>query len=390
MSNNYKFSTSMFIGDTTRGIEMPVFYDNHTPIFNNKPPGCLITGKPGSGKTFLALTLATISAILGKTTIVIDPKGDFLSLLSLEDQIGTFNLWSLDSRKKGMLDPFRMAKDPGEKLDLAITIIEIFVGELSPVQKYELSPILKDVIASKTPSLSRVVQELKSSESKEALGLGGLLDIISHLPLASLCFAPSGRAMDDVSIDSGLTVITLVGMDMPRPGQTQDNKTRLATGILFLLTDFIRRVMKDDKSLNPKTLIIDEAWSVLSTSAGADVIKEVALLGRSRSLALVLITQNNSHLKNLDIESTISSRFAFASTQSEADSIIKDMQLPTNEGFSGIISTLGEGECLMMDFQNRYSTVQISDWRADWTKAFSTNPLEKAMKQREEAAKGNK
>jgi len=67
-----------------------VFWDSHTPIINNFPPGALITGAPGSGKTNLGLTLAGINTILGKITVILDPKGDFIGVKGIEDQIGKF------------------------------------------------------------------------------------------------------------------------------------------------------------------------------------------------------------------------------------------------------------------------------------------------------------
>lgn len=379
----YNFSSSMFIGETSQGIPQPVFFDPHTQIFNDKPPGCLITGQPGSGKSYLAMTLTAMSAIIGKTTIVLDPKGDFISLMNLKQDIGSFNLWNLsDKRRRGILDPFRMAADPGDQLDLAITLIEIFTGGLTGEERTALAPIIKDVIQEDNPSLAKVVQELRGSQRPAARDLGTTLDLIQNLPLAGLCFAPSGAVMEKVSIDEGLTVVTLVGMDMPKEGG-KDNKSRLSTGILFLLTDYIRRLMMSDASRNPKTLVIDEAWAILQTPAGAQVVKEVALLGRSKNLAMILVTQNNSHLKHLDIENTISTRFAFASSGKEADSIISDMRLPRGEGFEGLITTLNKGECLMKDWSNRYSSVQISSWRNDWDVAFKNNPLEKARAERE-------
>ncbi len=380
--NSYNYSTSMYIGETSQGIPMPVFFDLHTPIFNNKPPGVCITGKPGSGKSYLAMTLTAISAILGKTTIVLDPKGDFISLMNLQQDIGKFNLWNLsDKRRRGLLDPFRMSKDPGEQLDLAMTVIEMFTGGIDGEQRTALAPIIKDVIQGERPSLGKVVQELRGSNRQAARDLGTSLDLIASLPLAGLCFAPAGANLDSVSIDSGLTVITLLGMDMPAEG-AKDNKSRLASGILFLLTDFIRRIMKNDETKNPKTLVIDEAWAVLQTPAGAQVVKEVALLGRSKNLAMLLVTQNNSHLEHLDIESTITTRFAFSSTGKDAESLIKDMKLPRGEGFEGLITSLSNGECLMQDFNERYSTVQISNWRKDWDLAFRTNPIDKARAER--------
>lgn len=381
MAHNY--STSLYIGETSGGIPMPVFFDLHTPIFNNNPPGTLITGKPGSGKSFLAMTLTAMSAILGKTTIVLDPKGDFISLMNLQQDIGKFSLWNLsDKRRRGLLDPFRMSKDKGEQLNLAMTLIEIFTGGLDGEQRTAVAPIIKDVIESDNPSLGLVVQELRGSNRQAARDLGTMLDLIASLPLSGLCFAPAGAQMEQVSVTEGLTVVTLLGMDMPKEG-ADDNKSRLATGILFLLTNFIRDLLKNDESKNPKTLVIDEAWAILQTPAGAQVVKDVALLGRSKNLALLLVTQNNSHLQHLDIESTITTRFAFGSSSKEADSIINDMKLPENEGFQGIITSLTTGECLMQDFTERYSLVTISNWRKDWSDAFKTNPLDKARQEKE-------
>lgn len=378
MSPNY--STSMFLGQTTGGIEMPVFFDTHTPIFNNKPPGHLITGAPGSGKTFLALVITVMSAILGKTTVVLDPKGDFLPLVNLRDQIGDFNLWNLaDPKKKGILDPFAMAETPGEKLSLAVTLIELLTGGLSGAQLTALAPIVKDVINTSNPSLTAVMMECRRSTNPEARNLGTELDLISKLNFAHLIFLPGERTAKKVEIGRGLTVVTLLGLDLPTSVEAvgKDSRSRLATGIMFLLTDFIRRIMKDDESPNPKCLVIDEAWTVCASEAGAQTVKEVALLGRSKKLSLVLVTQMASHLAFLDIDNTITTRFAFSSTTKDAEGTVKDMDLPVGEGFESTITSLDTGECLMKDWRGKYCTVQISNWRSDWNLAFETNPLAK-------------
>lgn len=377
MKHNY--STSLYIGETSQGLPMPVFFDPHTQVINDNPPGSTITGQPGSGKTFLAMTLTAMSAIVGKVTVVLDPKGDFVALQNLQKDIGRFNFWNLaDKRLRGLLDPFRMAKSPGEQLDLALTLIELFTGGISGEEKTALAPILKDVAANPNPGLGKVVQELRGSQREAARNLGTTLDLLSNLPLAGLCFAQSGANIGKVSLEAGLTVITLVGMDMPKQDGVQDNKSRLATGILFLITDFIRRLVDQDSTRRPKTIVIDEAWSVLQTPAGASMIKELSLLGRSRNAALILVTQNNSHLKHLDIDNTIRTRFAFKTDEKDAESLIKDMGLPEGEGLEGKLMNLQRGECLMQDFMGRYSTVEISSWNEKWATAFKTNPLEKA------------
>lgn len=390
--SDLRYSTSMFIGETSGGVAQPVFYDGHTPIYNNRPPGVLITGAPGAGKTFFALTLAAISTLLGKTTIVLDPKGDFIALHNIRDDIGKVNLLNLGASgaksKAGLLDPFNMAEDPSDKLTLVLSVIDLFTGGLTDHQFTVLAPIVKDVIELPVPSLQKVVEHLRNSQQDEARNLGTKLDIISRMASAKLCFSPGNRKRKAISIDSGLTVVTLVGMELPADAQEAKStqKGRLASGILYLVTDFIRRVMYNDKSGVPKTLIIDEAWSILSSEQGATVIKAVALLGRSKQLSLTLVTQNTSHLENIDIDSTITTRFAFRTAQKEASDIVKAMDLPLEQGFESLLTGLNNGECLMQDFRGRCSKVQISTWKQNWAREFNTNPYDKARKRKEEAA----
>lgn len=385
---DYRYSTSLYLGETTRGRACPVFFDLHTPIFNNEPPGCLITGAPGSGKTFLGLTLAAQSAILGKTTVILDPKGDFLSLIPLREDIGRFAVWDLSKGKPGLLDPFYMASSVEDKLTLAIDTIDIFVGGLERRELAVLSPIIKDIIASPNPSMLKVVDKLRSSEKEDAQHLGTQLELIRSMKFAKLCFAPGTGERASASVTKGLTVITLAGLPRPTAANVADmtRQERLGAGIMFLLTDFIRRIMNDDTSENPKTVIIDEAHAVIASAAGSRVISEIALLGRSRSLALLLITQNNSHLSNLNIENTISTRIAMKSDTKEAESIIAAMNLPQHEGFEEIIVNLNKGEALMKDYLNRYATIQVSNWRPDWNEAFSSNPLDRIERDKKTAA----
>lgn len=381
----YRYTSSLFLAETTRGRAMPVFYDLHTSVANNKPPGCVITGAPGSGKTFLALTLTVMSSILGKTTVVLDPKGDFLSLVNLRKELGKFAIWNLAEGNTGMLDPFYMTNRVEEKISLAIEVIDLFVGGISGEELTALAPIVKDVAVDKNPSLQKVVDELRGSQDKPAQNLGAKLDLMRTMKFAKLCFAPGNERRKPVSLTEGLTIVSLYGLELPTAGSPPaTNQERLALGIIFLVTDFIRRIMMVENTKNPKTIVIDEAHVVLGSDQGARTVKSLALLGRSKNLALVLISQNNSHLARLDIDNTISSRFAFKTTRGEAETIIEDMNLPLGEGLEDVLLTLETGECLMMDCLERYATVQISDWKKDWSEAFETNPLIKQERRKRE------
>lgn len=396
----FNYSTSTFLGETTRGVNMPLFFDPHTPIYNNRPPVTLETGSPGSGKTFLALTLAASSIVLGKKTIILDPKGDFMHLANLQEDFGQMVFWNLTSgNKAGILDPFYLSDDDGEKLSLVISVIDMFVGGLSGEDLTALSPIVQDVIRGANPSLLKVTEQLRASENPHARALGTQLSIIRRLPHSNLCFAPGVKKRAAIDLNHGTTIINMAGLGLPKESeikqdgaqqnQNRNHKARFAQAIFFLITDYILRVMEKDTASGPKTVIMDEAWAIASTEAGADCIQSLSLLGRSKQLSLILITQSTTHLSRLDIENTISTHFAFKTGNKEAEKIATDMGLPEGEGFDEIFLGLETGECVMKDFLGRFSTVKITDYNKKWNEAFETNPLEvMRAKKRREAAEG--
>lgn len=379
----------MYIGRTIDGNETPVFWDCHTPIFNNKPSAALVTGAPGSGKTFFALYATSLNALLGKQVVVIDPKGDFLPLKTMEDELGTVNIIDIEAmeQKPGILDPFNIAP-PEKSLSLAMGILDIFKGGLTSREEAIITPIIEDLINTGSPTLHKLVEQMRKSDKDEVRTLGTTFSTYEKMPHGRLCFAKT-RRKSPMKLGKGLTIFCLLNLDLPTEGSTEDELTkeqRFALGIMYLLTDFLKSIMATGVE-TPKLLVIDEAHVIISSSQGSKIIKNIALLGRSKSLAMMLITQNNSHLDKLDIKNTITSRFAFRTNRDEAEAIIREMELPQNENREEIIMNLSQGECLMKDFEENCAVVGIDLWRKDWAKKFETNPQELMRRRREEATK---
>lgn len=381
---NVKYSMSCFVGVTSRGNEMPVFWDAHTQIYNVGAPTTLVSGEPGTGKTFLLLTMTSHKILCGSTNIVLDPKGDFLPLINLRDEFGKIRLWNIGdsnnkkSRTRGLLDPFYMTSDKGEQLELVIATITMLLGELRDDQMQALAPIIKDVAELDRPNMLAVVDQCRTSQNPVARQIGTQLDIIARLPAAGACFSSGTKKRNPVDLTTGTTIITMAGLDLPQAGQKKlTNKQRLAITMFFLVTDFIRRTMNQTDDTVNKTVIIDEAWAVVASPAGQDTIKALALLGRSKNLALILATQTPLHLKGTEIDNTIKTRFAFRTSRDDAKQIVEAMRLPSYGGFDELLCDLGRGECLMADAYGRYSTVQITNYDKRWNVAFETNPAEK-------------
>lgn len=386
-----KYSSSMFVAETESGVPSPVFWDTHTSIYNRGKPVTTITGAPGQGKTYAGQIITALSALQGKTTIVIDYKGDMLRLVPLKDELGVpMKVWNMaDKSQKGILDPFSLSEVPGEQLSMAIQVIDLFVGGLTREDRQAITPILKDLLEEGGANMVKAVTKLRSAQNPTARLIGSELEVIKSLEYSSLCFY-SGlkRQRPPKLIDGGITIATLAGMSLPStPEEARDTQDgRLASGILYLLTDYIRRILASDDMSRPKTFIIDEAWSILATPQGEKIVKAVALLGRSKNLATVLITQSPEHLAAANIKNTVGTRFSFGSSKEEAEVIVDDMDLPPGEGFERLISSLPPYICMMSDYKGDYGLIKFSNWKRDWLEVFSNNPHDVMRKRRAEKA----
>lgn len=388
------YAPSFYIGDTTQGISSAVFHDPNFSSFNNRSSVSMITGAPGSGKTFLAMTLCAQAAVAGKMTVVIDPKADFIALKNLEGDLGKVRVLELsEDSRQGIIDPFVICgEDKTEGVILAKEIIKIFTN-ITDLPFEVIDPILEDVSVQDNANLNSVVDKLlgfdrenNPVQSERVRNIGMMLRTISKMPLARLAFANPYNVPERVSLKEGLTILTMLDLRLPeadQPKEEYSEPNRLSSGLMFLVTDYVHKVMKAKTEGLPKVLIIDEAWAVLQNQAGASVVRSVSRMGRSLNMAMVLITQNAGHVSGFGIENTITTYFAFSTNGQEGNRITEMMGLRDPEedeprDFSRMMSDLNNGECLMRDWRQRYATVQISSYKKDWATAFKTNPLDKA------------
>jgi hypothetical protein len=392
-----RYGLSTFIGSTGTGLPQPVFFDPHYPILLNKPPVALITGSPGSGKTFLGLTLTAQASVMGKTSFVIDPKGDFLALKKLEraHEIGKTTVWSIFSTEDnaevsednyGLLDPLSLMENKDDNVALTVDVIESLVNNVSIAQSNALLPIIKDVSESKDPSLARVLRQLQSNQDAEIRNLGTKLDVPLKKSIAKLLV---GRTKTDGYVNpfikaNGCTVVSLMGLSLPdadQPEADYNSDERLSTVIMRLLTQLILEAMQKQPKRIQKMLVVDEAWVVFGNKSGKKLINSAALLGRSLNMAIILATQSPRHIMTKDdgggstLDTTISTRFAFRNDSDTDNSLNrKAMKLPEGEGWENVFPAFETGQCMMKDCANGRAIMDVITTKS-WARAFNTNPF---------------
>ena len=211
-----------------------------------------------------------------------------------------------------------------------------------------------------------------------------MLELISKLPFARLCFSEGsdtadGKKRDVIRSDRGLTIISLRDLDLPADSNldTYTTSNRLAVGIMYLLATFTEALMGNADKSHPKAVIIDEAWAITSTPQGKNMIPRLARMGRALNTALVLVSQNAKDF--LGLTNNMSYRCAFRTKDSqELQDVLRFFDLEVNGIYSAsnmkLISDLENGECLMKDPDGNISRVKIDSWNDQMKVAFDTNP----------------
>lgn len=398
-----KTSLSTFIGETTGSSPYPVFFDPHFPILNNYSPVTLVTGSPGSGKTFFLLTLLSHASILGKTNFVIDYKGDFVVLKKLYQDgiINQTRVWSVLDEKgevadinTGVLDPTCFSPDYNTNMTLTMDIIKSLIGNLTAPQENSLIPVIQDVCQSENRSFNQIIRHLERNQNDEVRKIGIALRMIMDNPISKLLARGRNQEKSDIfsSMKNGTVVINLMGLPLPKSTSNYDDLStseKIGLSVMYLVTLTAFNLLTSLPKNIFKTLIVDEAWAILATKHGRKLITETGKLGRSMNIATIIATQSTTDMisddnKNKDdFKNTISTRFAFKNT-SLADNITtcSDMKLPSKEGWENLISELDKGICLMQDCRGNKGVVQIMV-QDEWENIFDTNPLAKMKRMKE-------
>jgi len=374
-----------YIGYTTSRVTDPVFLSLHSALAKDNPPGLVITGSPGSGKSFTAFTLTYNMVLSGVKTIYIDPKMDALPLKTLP---GCEDAMIVDLREghDGLLDPFQLGETDGERIDLVLDTIKMLIGDkLTSIAEAELSKSIKIVLKDRYPSMNKLTEVLLNSRIPDAAALGERLSIIRKLPFARLCFSTisRGNEIPHLTLDSRLTIITLLGLEMPSsltPKSSYSTRNQLAVAVLFLLTSFTRRLMisNEIEKYLPKAIVIDEAWAITSTDQGAKMVLEVARMGRSLNTVIVLVSQNAGDFLGENVTNSVSVKMAFRTkNEAEIDNVLSFFALPKDAPHRKVIRELNRGECLIQDADGRVALVRIDNWNAKMSIAFETNPVAK-------------
>ena len=366
-----------YIGETLGRARSIVHFDPLVAAARNRPTAIAITGEPGGGKTTLALLLIYQLALRGVTVAAIDPKGDAESLVRLLQRRGRrARVLPLGSAAPGLLDPFSFGDDLAAKKTMATETLRLLLPRMSEERESAMIQAVGAVAARPAPSLGKVVAHLEGTTDPASRNLGAVLRSMSEMRLARLCFDPSGG--QQVDTQGWTTVFTLGGLTLPDvavPREDYSYEQRLSVALLYLVSQFARRLMNGIDRHVPKAIFLDEAWAITATPEGAKLVPEVSRMGRSRNTALILVSQNAGDLLNEQVTNCLSSVFTFRSSERvEVDNVMALLGVEATEEHKAVLRSLGNGECVFRDLDGRAGRIGIDMMTEELLRWLDTNP----------------
>jgi DNA helicase HerA-like ATPase len=133
---------------------------------------------------------------------------------------------------------------------------------------------------------------------------------------------------------------------------------RLSRAVLQLLAVYALRLTSDDPRRH-SVLGFDEAWVLLSDSAGRALVDRISRLGRARNVTPLLASQV---LRDIDkLEGLIGAAFCFGvETEQEARGTLELLGLDKEDSsLVGKLRSFRRGSCLMRDYAGRIGPVKV-------------------------------
>lgn len=365
------------LGDPTGHIigkskNIPVFFQHDRGPRDNKvssTASAVFIGSLGAGKSLGANFLVYQALLTGAKVLIFDPKDErghwpeSLPELKGITRIVTLRASSTD---QGKLDPLIGASSQEEKIEAGETVKRIlqFLARASDgtYESITIGKAVDKVVKLKNPSMMKVLEylkeSLKSTPEKRKDSLEEMIDVLYYMASSGqgqLLFGDGSQKAIDLT--HPLTILQVE--DLKLPEENQSDYGRMATALLMAIADFSRR-FSNQSTEHFKIVLFDESWRLAKVTEGRAVLEELVRTGRSKNVAIYLISQNAKDLLGEEIRSNIGCRFVFrCRDEKEAIAACHILGIePTDEHIS-FIRNLPTGMCLLSDLEKRVNELKI-------------------------------
>ncbi|MFO7173708.1 MAG: ATP-binding protein, partial [Bacillota bacterium] len=390
-----------YIGRT--GVQKrPVYLDPARAPQLNRSASIAFLGSLGGGKSFAANLLTYLAVIWrGARVLVLDPKGERSNWAwDLPELGGRVQVITLSPREedRGKLDPFVMLGEAfsederKETVNLAVSLLSFLANVPTGDPRFlALMQAVSEVSAQPQPSMLKVVRRLEElgQDSGAIAPLARYLRALSEMAYANLIFGRGGEA--GLSLDAQVSVLQLQSVTMPPPDKSREEyslEELLSVALMHAVTAFATRFTRQERDVF-KIVLMDEAWALLASAQGRNLVSHLLRTGRAMNNAVYLVSQNVADLLDERIKNNIGVKFVFRSTdQDEVRKVLQFLNLEPDEENILAVRSLETGQALMQDLEGRVGVVTLDPVLPQIARAFDTRPPEAPLVQVAAGAEG--
>jgi len=366
----------IMIGETCTATRRPVAWDPWLAQEVRRASGLTaVVGGLGSGKSFLTglITYKTLRA--GARWTLLDPSGPLARLTQLPELAPFSRHINLLRADPGILNPYRVVAEPRpehfadeddperawrrERSLAAATRRRLVLDVLTGLLPYDVSRIphtrivllraVREVGGAPDRHPGQVIDALRrhAREGEEHAGVvADFLEERRELPQAALLFPDTSR--DDpwhADRDYRLTVLTMQGMTLPRPGSPREEWTdaeALAVELLNLASWLTQRTIYDaDRNLR-KGVALDETHFLSQVPTGKVLIDRLARDSRKFNVRALFASQLAGDLLRVSgFASLVNAVFVGRTDDEEAQAeALRLLKVPTGVGYEQMLGTL--------------------------------------------------
>ncbi|HTU85114.1 MAG TPA: ATP-binding protein [Solirubrobacteraceae bacterium] len=366
-----------YLGYTPSGSPRPVRFDPTAAPRESRASAVLLVGTLGSGKTVAAELIAYAAERRGSLIVDFDPKPDH-GWQNLPELEGRLEMLELSGRpdQQGRLDPLAIGL-PELREELASSYLLELLRDPPPSWENQVNRAVKQLVRDGSRTLAQIVPALRSVDTEPARDTADALEVIADFGLARLGFATDQHSAEGiVAARQAVTTIRTPGLTLPDPRASRETYTRaerVSVATLSLVAAYALRLISGDRSRH-KLVLLDEAWFLLASAQGRQVINRLVLMGRAVNATILLASQRIAHLG--DVAELIGTYLVFGlESDAEAARALELIGLdPTDKGLVGLLRTFRQGRCLIRDLDGRVEEMQIDAVYPRLLTAFDTTP----------------
>ena len=366
----------IMLGETCTATRRPVAWDPWLAQEIRRASGLTaVVGGLGSGKSFLTGLIVYKTLRAGARWTVLDPSGPLAEMTKLPELAPFSRHINLLRAEPGILNPYRVVAEPRaehfadedeperawrrERSLAAATrrrlVLDVLTGLLPydvarlPHTRIVLLRAVREVGGAADRHPGQVIDTLRrhARDGEEHAGVvADFLEERRELPQAALLFPDTSRHDPwEADREYRLTVLTMQGMTLPRPGSPREEWTdaeSLAVELLNLASWLTQRTIYDaDRNLR-KGVALDETHFLSQVPTGKVLIDRLARDSRKFNVRALFASQLAGDLLRVSgFASLVNAVFVGRTDDEQAQAeALRLLRVPTGVGYEQMLGTL--------------------------------------------------